>query len=108
MNKPTDGPWEIKHSQTKDAWNIVGTRLGGLYKIARLPYHQDKRMSDSWNKAQAEEQKANARLIIASHDLLEACEAALANMQHFADTSQRDWEVRGLLNEAIKKAKGYE
>lgn len=29
---------EVKHSQTKDAWNIVGTELGGKYKIARVPY----------------------------------------------------------------------
>lgn len=29
---------EIKHSQSKSAWNVIGTKLGGKYKIARVPY----------------------------------------------------------------------
>lgn len=29
---------EVKHSQTKNAWNVIGNRLGGKYKVARLPY----------------------------------------------------------------------
>ncbi len=28
----------VKHSETKPAWNIVGTQLGRKYKIARFPY----------------------------------------------------------------------
>lgn len=28
----------IKHSESKNAWNIIGTKLGGKYKIARVPY----------------------------------------------------------------------
>ena len=28
----------VKHSLTKDAWNVVGTDLGKKYKIARVPY----------------------------------------------------------------------
>ncbi len=28
----------VKHSESKSAWNIVGTQLGGKYKIARFPY----------------------------------------------------------------------
>lgn len=28
----------VQHSQSKPAWNIVGTELGGRYKIARIPY----------------------------------------------------------------------
>ena len=31
---------EIKHSQSKNAWNIIGTQLGGKYKIARVPYNK--------------------------------------------------------------------
>ena len=30
---------EIKHSESKPAWNIIGTELGGAYKIARIPYN---------------------------------------------------------------------
>lgn len=29
---------DIKHSQSKKAWNIIGTGLGEKYKIARIPY----------------------------------------------------------------------
>lgn len=28
----------VVHSESKTAWNVVGTRLGGRYKIARVPY----------------------------------------------------------------------
>jgi len=31
---------EVVHSRSKDAWNVVGTELGGKYKIARIPYTQ--------------------------------------------------------------------
>ena len=36
--KGTKGKWEIKHSETKDAFNICGTLVGDKYKIARIPY----------------------------------------------------------------------
>jgi hypothetical protein len=29
---------EVKHSESKTAWNIIGKSLGGKYKIARVPY----------------------------------------------------------------------
>lgn len=29
---------KVVHSKSKDAWNVVGTRLPGKYKIARIPY----------------------------------------------------------------------
>ncbi len=29
---------KVVHSKSKDAWNVVGTKLGGKYKIARVPY----------------------------------------------------------------------
>jgi hypothetical protein len=29
---------KVVHSQSKSAWNIIGTRPGGKYKIARIPY----------------------------------------------------------------------
>jgi|TARA_R110000824_G_scaffold281574_1_gene469907 hypothetical protein len=33
---------KIKHSESKNAWNIIGDIAGGKYKIARIPYHQNK------------------------------------------------------------------
>jgi hypothetical protein len=32
---------KIKHSESKNAWNIIGNIAGGKYKIARIPYQQD-------------------------------------------------------------------
>ncbi len=29
---------EVKHSESKSAWNVVGTQLGEKYKIARIPH----------------------------------------------------------------------
>ena len=29
---------KVVHSSSKPAWNIVGTKLGGKYKIAVVPY----------------------------------------------------------------------
>ncbi len=29
---------KVVHSQSKPAWNIVGTGLSGKFKIARIPY----------------------------------------------------------------------
>ncbi|REC56994.1 hypothetical protein DRF62_02210 [Chryseobacterium piscium] len=30
----------VKHSKSKSAWNVIGTELGGKYKIAVVPYIQ--------------------------------------------------------------------
>ena len=29
---------KVVHSDTKPAWNVVATSIGGKYKIARIPY----------------------------------------------------------------------
>jgi hypothetical protein len=29
---------KVKHSESKNAWNVIGEQLGGKYKIARIPY----------------------------------------------------------------------
>lgn len=29
---------KVVHSQKNPAWNVIGTALGGKYKIARVPY----------------------------------------------------------------------
>lgn len=28
----------VVHSQSNNAWNVIGTKLGSKYKIARVPY----------------------------------------------------------------------
>lgn len=29
---------KVVHSQSKAAWNVIGAKLGGKYKIAQIPY----------------------------------------------------------------------
>lgn len=36
--KGTKGKWAFRHSESKTAYNVVGTRFGDKYKIARVPY----------------------------------------------------------------------
>lgn len=87
--KHTPGPWQVKHSESKAAWNVVGTKLGGKYKIARCPYviHTpvDKNNLDLLSH-ESEEAKANAKLIAAAPEMLEA-------MQEFIDRVDKG-EVR--------------
>lgn len=67
--KGTNGPWNIKHSISKPAWNVVGKELGGRYKIARLPYlvTNDPEIDIKENQ----EQYTNAKLIASAPELLE-------------------------------------
>jgi hypothetical protein len=37
MNNPNIKT-KVVHSQTKPAWNIVGIKIPGKFKIARIPY----------------------------------------------------------------------
>jgi len=46
---------EVKHSLSKKAWNVIGTELGGKFKIARVPYEISEGMEkmNTRNKAEA-------------------------------------------------------
>jgi hypothetical protein len=37
---------KVVHSESNDAWNVVGTKWGGKYKIARCPYIVDRTMGE--------------------------------------------------------------
>ena len=71
QTKHTPGPWQTKRSDSKSAVNIVGSHLGSKYKIARCPI-------TGWGdnpetqRRENEEVEANARLIAAAPELLEA------------------------------------
>lgn len=45
----------VVHSESKTAWNVLGTRLGGKYKIARVPYNilEGNEIVTTRNKAEA-------------------------------------------------------
>jgi len=45
---------KVVHSESKDAWNVIGTLAGGKYKIARVPYFKcDNELITTDNKSEA-------------------------------------------------------
>ena len=45
---------KVVHSQSKTAWNVIGTQVGGKYKIARVPYIiSGNEISDTREKSEA-------------------------------------------------------
>jgi hypothetical protein len=57
---------KIKHSESKHAWNIIGSGgYGGKYKIARIPYYQeDKEGWEIYNTRQKSEALNHAEWIV--------------------------------------------
>ena len=52
--KNTKFKTKVAHSQTKSAWNVVNEKLGGKYKIARVPYVGNRsEEGDNMNMAEA-------------------------------------------------------
>ena len=103
--KGTKGKWKVQHSISKDAFNIVGTVVGGNYKIARIPYLVIGNVIKVNDREKAEAD-ANAKLIAAAPELLEALLASKAVFEalgiyanHRIAGEQYDKVV-----EAIKKA----
>jgi len=98
--KGTPGEWEVKHSQSKSAFNIVGTVLGSKYKIARCPYSTFEN-----NKILSEKEKreceANALLMSEAPNLLKALQnmvlSAKAGYTSFADISCADLAIQKAL-----------
>lgn len=67
--KGTKGKWEIKHSETKDAFNICGTLVGDKYKIARISYLVTKSSMKLTEKDKTQA-KYDAQLIAHSPEML--------------------------------------
>ena len=89
MSKHTPGPWEIQTTTGLQIYitqpqNILNRKPGFYAEVRRFTTNVD-------------EVKANANLIAAAPDLLEACEIALAS---------DDRNVQHVLRSAIAKAKG--
>lgn len=69
--KGTPGPWEIKPEEVdKDYIRIRGTLLGGRFKVANVltPFYEGA------HEREVKETRANAHLIAAAPELLEALE----------------------------------
>lgn len=67
----------VVHSQSKPAWNIVGTVAGGPFKIARFPYVADtgSEVLDTEGKAEALERAQFCAWCINNRERVESIRA---------------------------------
>ena len=55
---------KVKHSKSKNAWNVIGDVPGGKYKIARVPYNQlESEDSEAYNTREKAEALEHASFI---------------------------------------------
>lgn len=106
--KGTKGKWEVKHSESKTAYNVVGTVLGGRYKIARCPYLKSDILCDTLNKLEEREVKANAYLIASAPELLKRLNSLVLSIKAHPDyqtgLNQEFIDLVSLAEEAISQA----
>jgi hypothetical protein len=91
----TPGPWSVLPEECDKPYiRIRGTRLGGRYKIANVvtPVYEGA------SSQEAEETRANARLIAAAPDLLKTLEELSLYVSHNGD----EW-VRNKARDALAK-----
>lgn len=89
--KGTRGLWAVKHSESKEAWNIIGTTLGGKYKVARCPYFPFEK----------DEAKANAQLMASAPELLEMLSKVLEiNAHHRFDGHKVNDQIMKVISKA--------
>ena len=105
----TPGPWTVKPEEVDRAYiRIRGTRLGGRFKIANVltPNYEGS------HPREADETRANARLIAAAPDLLEALQAAVecgmvpvsSASEGGASKHSRQVQVADMIRAAIARA----
>lgn len=105
--KGTPGPWEIKPEEVDRPYiRIRGTRLGGRFKVANVlsPDY------DGVHHREADETRANARLIAAAPELLEALQNLMLSYSDFREQTGRNGDPQNPLIlaalAAINKATG--
>lgn len=99
--KGTPGPWEIKPEEVDRPYiRIRGTRLGGRFKVANVlsPDY------DGVHHREADETRANARLIAAAPELLEALTTTLDEIGHWL--SQQKPGLKEKIDSVVAKALG--
>ena len=99
--KGTQGKWKVKHSESKTAYNVIGTNPGLKYKVARCPYMAIP-SCDELNERDKEEAKANAQLIATAPELLEALQKAIC----YVPIDEEDFDdFARVINKALGKEK---
>jgi hypothetical protein len=94
--KGTPGPWKIKHSESKKAFNIVSVKLGSKYKIARIPYECEGDLKL--------ESASDAKIIAAAPELLEALNQ-IAQFSDIGNDFKAIVRMKSIAVDAIKKAR---
>lgn len=106
--KGTKGKWEIKHSETKDAFNICGTLVGDKYKIARISYLVTKSSMKLTEKDKTQA-KYDAQLIAHAPEMLEMLEAKICyldngSLSFYEKYNYNAAELSTKIRKLIKKA----
>lgn len=97
MKKHTEGPWQVMPEEVDKSYiRVRGTRFGGRYKIADVPTP----IFLGVNSGEAEETRANARLIAAAPELL----CALENLVRAIESGGIDLEETHI-GHLVEKAK---
>ena len=96
---------KVVHSQTKAAWNIVGTTPGLTYKLARIPYHVrvDTENDDPINQ---EERKRAFKLAESISRFLNTASKAPADLSECVipiDQLKRMFKEGGIINATSEK-----
>jgi hypothetical protein len=97
MSKHTLGPWEASEGYPSDIWHVDMPSRGYSVVVSRA--------EEDWDMA-VEEVQANARLIAAAPDLLDALETLLPYLEQRSQPGER-WAAL-CAREAIAKAQGGE
>ena len=97
MSKHTLGPWEASEGYPSDTWHVDMPSRGYSVVVSRA--------EEDWDMA-VEEVQANAHLIAAAPELLDALETLLLSTER----DDMNFRVRAMeaAREAIAKAKGGE
>ena len=115
--KHTPGPWRVLPAESdKDYLRVRGTQLGCRYKIANIHQVRIDGVSDSFRQHDDAESKANARLIAAAPEMLDALRIAREFMSVASDWNFHEAEINGemrstydwlaVVDAAIAKATG--
>lgn len=89
----------MKHSESKTAYNVIGTIPGLKYKIARCPYLVTPSIREL-SQNDKEETRANAQLIATAPELLEALQKAIC----YVPIDEEDfYDFAQVINKALGK-----